>query len=206
MLELVPRNASRVPADLAGNIGTSALRWAQAYVQEYFVGDAANQVKIVESSPGVLTLSIGGSDICSFSTTLMSAPDLYIPYDTLRTRQAKIAVDYNQGSAPGASPLIQVASATVNGCLSGKTLLIDYTLFGYSSTAGAGTIDYIVYINGAAFFSQIDQFPTGGSPAQSPHASRRLLKYTIPANGNYTVSISLQQAAYYDIGLRVEEV
>lgn len=54
--DLVPRNNSDVPEDIFGQLGTSALRWLRAYVQEYRIGDAANNLRIYEPSSGIIRL------------------------------------------------------------------------------------------------------------------------------------------------------
>lgn len=61
-LDFVPRNASRVPTDLAGQLGTSALRWLSVFAQDYFVGDAANNLKIEEPSAGVIKIGNSNND------------------------------------------------------------------------------------------------------------------------------------------------
>ena len=49
---VVPRDASRVAVDLAGSLGTSALRWLRAYVQTYHIGTASNNLIIYEGATG----------------------------------------------------------------------------------------------------------------------------------------------------------
>lgn len=60
---LVPRNASRVAEDLAGQLGESNLRWLRSYIQEMFVGDAASGLKIYEGATGELWIERAGGNI-----------------------------------------------------------------------------------------------------------------------------------------------
>lgn len=50
--DIVPRNASRTAEDLAGALGTSALRWLRAYVQTFHVGTASANLTISEPVAG----------------------------------------------------------------------------------------------------------------------------------------------------------
>lgn len=52
--DLVPRNASRVPTDIAGQLGTSIYRWLRAYLKEAIIGTAGNNLKIYEGAAGEL--------------------------------------------------------------------------------------------------------------------------------------------------------
>jgi len=59
LIDLVPRNNSRAPQDIIGALGTSALRWLRAYVSEYYVGNAANNLRIYEGAAGELWIENG---------------------------------------------------------------------------------------------------------------------------------------------------
>ena len=52
--DFVPRNPSRVPEDIIGQLGTSALRWLRAYVQTYHIGTASSNLIIYEGAAGEL--------------------------------------------------------------------------------------------------------------------------------------------------------
>lgn len=56
LIDLVPRNNSRAPEDIIGQLGISTLRWLRAYVKEYFVGTSANNLRIYEGAPNELWL------------------------------------------------------------------------------------------------------------------------------------------------------
>lgn len=58
---LVPRNASSVPTDLSGDLGTSSLRWDNTYSKKYYIGDPANGLSVEEN--GTNQISIKSSDI-----------------------------------------------------------------------------------------------------------------------------------------------
>lgn len=61
-LDLVPRSASRVPTDIAGQLGTSAYRWLRVFAQEYFIGDAANNLRVSEPSSGQIKIGNANDD------------------------------------------------------------------------------------------------------------------------------------------------
>lgn len=66
-IDFVPRNASRVPTDIIGQLGTSALRWLRVFSKEYFIGDAANNLKITESAAGVIKIGNAANDFVLIS-------------------------------------------------------------------------------------------------------------------------------------------
>jgi hypothetical protein len=49
---IVPRNASGVPQDLQGDLGSSAYRWQNAYVDKYYIGDPADNNYITSDVSG----------------------------------------------------------------------------------------------------------------------------------------------------------
>lgn len=57
--DLVPRNASGVPTDLAGAIGTSTYRMLSAFAQKYNLGAPASGLSIEEDS-GAIIFKVGG--------------------------------------------------------------------------------------------------------------------------------------------------
>lgn len=57
---IVPRNASRTAQDLAGSLGTSALRFLRAYVQTYHIGQASNNLIVYEGDPGEIWIERNG--------------------------------------------------------------------------------------------------------------------------------------------------
>jgi len=63
LLDLVPRNASRVAQSDAGQLGSSIYRWLRAYLGEVLVGTTANNLKIYEGAPNQLWLEIPNGDI-----------------------------------------------------------------------------------------------------------------------------------------------
>ena len=54
---MVPRNASRTAEDLAGALGTSALRWLRAYVETYHIGTASANLTISEAVAGEIHIA-----------------------------------------------------------------------------------------------------------------------------------------------------
>ena len=60
-IDLVPRNNSRAPQDIIGQLGTSAVRWLRAYVKTYHIGDSANGLTISEAVAGEIHIKRGSS-------------------------------------------------------------------------------------------------------------------------------------------------
>lgn len=58
---LVPRNTSRAPADLAGNLGTSIYRWDFAYIARIIIGAAAQNLKIYSGATNEIWIERGGT-------------------------------------------------------------------------------------------------------------------------------------------------
>lgn len=62
----VPRNSSAVAADAAGDLGTSSIKWNNAYCNTYNVGDTASGLAITENASNELSLEVGGSEVSKF--------------------------------------------------------------------------------------------------------------------------------------------
>ena len=50
--DVVPRNASAVPTDQAGSLGTSLFTWLRVFAQEFKPGNPANNLRIYEGATG----------------------------------------------------------------------------------------------------------------------------------------------------------
>lgn len=62
-IDLVPRNASNAAQDIIGSLGTSAYRWLYAYVQQYYIGNSANNLRIYEGASGEIWINNGQNEI-----------------------------------------------------------------------------------------------------------------------------------------------
>lgn len=58
--DLVPRNTSGVATDLAGDIGTSSIGWANVYADTYNIGTPASGLKIVENGSNQISIQSSG--------------------------------------------------------------------------------------------------------------------------------------------------
>ena len=58
--DIVPRNTSGVPTDLAGNVGDATYGFANVYADQYFVGDPNEDVSIEQNVTGRMSFMIGG--------------------------------------------------------------------------------------------------------------------------------------------------
>lgn len=60
--DYVPRNPSRAPQDIIGQLGTSVYRFLRAYIKEYFIGASANNLKIHEGATGEIWIENPNND------------------------------------------------------------------------------------------------------------------------------------------------
>lgn len=209
--EIVPRNASRVPTDLAGNLGTSALRFLRVFSANYHVGDAANNLKIYEGATGELWIERnsssdelikiksdgveilkGGVVVAKFEASTLTTPEKYIDHDSLKTNYQKLISDVQTyGSTGNVNDLIY--SETMNNCIAGKR--IKWTDVHRIVTSGGGDIEF--YING----NQIFEYNEVGSLD-----TVKVFTYTIPSNGNYTFSVEARDTSSHFHHYRIEEI
>lgn len=220
--ELVPRNASRVATDLSGQLGTSAFRWIQAFVRDYFVGDAANNLKIYEGATGELWLErsspsdevikiksdeielvVEGVSVLRFTDDSLLGLDKYISHDRLK-HQSKLAVGrFNHGGTGDVYDTIW--SETLNNCVAGKQIVIDNDAYYLAEGGGSDSLDVRVTINGSEEFT--DANINGDIGVNDRDFGRRhLWLYTIPSDGNYTVAFQARDADEVAGAYRVEEV
>lgn len=213
--EIVPRDTTKAPVDEGGQLGTSLYRFLYAYVTNYFIGTAANNLKIYEGATGEIwierggtsgeTLKLkngtiefwdGGSVFLSIDSSGVNT-EKFFDYNSLKTRASKIQYDESTTSNTGTGSYASINSATINGCLSGKTILIDFNLSGWShSGAGSGTVDWRIKVNGSVEYNFVDTL-----------TFRRLIrKYTIPSDGNYTVTVEAQELDNTGSTLLIQEV
>lgn len=61
--EIVPRDTTKAPVDEGGQLGTSLYRFLYAYVTNYFIGTAANNLKIYEGATGEIWLERANAEI-----------------------------------------------------------------------------------------------------------------------------------------------
>ena len=86
--DVVPRNSSGVKTDLAGNLGTSLLRWIAGYMQKLYLGATASGLSIEEDS-GEMIFKVGGSEVVRFDASgidVSSFPALNVLPRLKRTR------------------------------------------------------------------------------------------------------------------------
>lgn len=58
--DIVPRNVSGVPSDIAGSLGSSVFRWLNGFVKALRIGEIASGIELKETS-GELDILVGGS-------------------------------------------------------------------------------------------------------------------------------------------------
>lgn len=208
---LVPRNASRNVTSEAGSLGTSIYKWLRAYVKEYYVGTPGNNLKIYEGADSELWLERSSADneiiklrngslevwlesfkILTLTTSNFSAPDKYISHDVLKT-SSKIKVG-NVAIKTDGDDYLEIFSETLTGCIAGKKIITDLV---YTVENISGTVDLILKVNGTAVVTSGDYGPF----------NRYIHSYTVPSDGDYTISIELRDfVATRPGGYRIEEV
>lgn len=78
--DLVPRNAGAAPETLVGNLGTSSYRWALGYIQQIFIGTAAQNISL-EGNGSNLDLKVGGNVRAEFFQSIeLLPPGIIVPY------------------------------------------------------------------------------------------------------------------------------
>lgn len=65
---LVGRNSSGVPTDIAGSLGSSSIRWNQAFINAIFLGLTASGLSIEEDS-GDIIFKVGSTEVNNISAT-----------------------------------------------------------------------------------------------------------------------------------------
>ena len=169
--DVVPRNNSRVPEDIIGQLGTSVFRWLRAYLKELYLGDAANNLRIYEGSANTIYIEAGGPNdsirITSggnidfyragslvFRTTASgidwaTQPALGIPHANLVNNipYSKIATKEHKESI-GFSNMGGTAETLSINITSGKKYLVVLNI-GRFIHSGAGTSDVLLFkVNG----------------------------------------------------------
>lgn len=64
----VPRNSSAVATDLGGDLGTSSIRWKDTYSESYYIGDAANEHRILENGSDNISIETGGNQVAEITS------------------------------------------------------------------------------------------------------------------------------------------
>lgn len=74
-LDHVPRNASGVAADIAGNLGTSTYRWNNLFAKLLNIGAIASGLTIEDDS-GDIVIKVGAAEVCRISADGLDAAGL----------------------------------------------------------------------------------------------------------------------------------
>lgn len=206
-INFVPRNNSNSPEDIIGQLGQSNLRWLRAFVQEYFVGDAANNLKIYEGAAGELWIErnsssdeiiklidngvefwVNGVQVLRFGETeLEAAPNGYIKKGAIENQRIAVSV-FDTGASN--SSWQTLTTLVLNDCLAGKQILIDYSCAAVAFPSNANGLDTRIVINGGAVATWT-ALRSSENATEFISVSRKYL-YTIPSDGTYTIQIQFQ--------------
>lgn len=221
-IDLVPRNNSNAPEDIIGSLGRSDLRWLRAFVQEYRIGNATNNLRIYEGSDGEIWIDknngqegirireediqflINGSVVFTLGATSLTTLNNYINHNFIGTRQSKIGFTEGRGAVPSTGLNPMTGSFTLVGCKLGKTFIFDVDIReSLYSGAGSGTPDFAVNVNGSPLVGDNDAL---SSSTVNPFQKRFQYKLAVPADGDYTFQLVGGEFSQYVASLRVEEV
>jgi len=203
--DFVPRNASRVPQDIIGQLGTSALRWLRTYSNEYYIGAAAQNLKIYEGASGEIWIERNASNkeliklkngsielvvnnvtVATFSQTTLTTVDKYILHSNLQTNPRFKSATFDYGAT--GSSYDEIWTTTLTNCTAGKKIHIDVSgLY----TAEVGDNIYIRFLRNGV---EIQEYPNILSADGATEFHRQVLTYTVPTDGTYIISMEMADA------------
>lgn len=206
---IVPRNSSRVATDIAGSLGTSGLRFLRAFVTEYFIGDAGNNLKVYEGSPDEIWIErdsatgeqirisndkiafyFGGNEIASFSSTTFSSLERYIPTTSIDTANIVHGL-ISFGENTNYQTLFNRSIAgTAN-----KRFLIQINTFLTDSTIVNAPTDYQILLNGNVVVSRQD-FPDQTQATAGTAGITEVI--SIPTTQTHTIRFDIRDCAWSD--------
>lgn len=130
----VPRNTSAVATDAAGDLGTSSIKWNNAYCNTYNVGDTSSGLAITENASNELSLEVGGSEVSKFDANGLDGSgikDATIP----KSKMVSLGQQTSRHSFSTTSTSYTATSHSVTITTSGRPVLV---LF-YPSGVGASS-------------------------------------------------------------------
>lgn len=224
-VDLVPRNSSRISEDIAGQLGTSTLRWLRAYVKEYRVGIVTDDLKIYSPIAGevwvernatevikikenLIEFIVSGSTVFSLTPTGIDwavQPALSIP--TTRIAAKGFSEDITTGTTVYASGTDAVD--TVLTTISGKRYLVVglmKEIGGLSSGLGFTGSTMNFRVNGSLVKNVGSYTPLNdGDPGIFPYTSFSYI-YLATSNGAKTFGIEITNGYVKDISIQVTEL
>lgn len=200
--DLVPRNTSRIPEDISGQLGTSALRWLRLFSKEFFLGTSSQNLKFYEGAVGEIWIErnsptketikikdgsiqflIAGNLIATFDATTLTAPNEYLSYDAIKQ---KSKINFANVSSGYSASYANTYSHTLNGCIAGKRIKIFANLNVLGVGGASGNIR--IRVNTVA----IRTWTSIVGPFPDETNKLFLAVHTIPSDGNYTVEVQYQ--------------
>lgn len=188
-VDLVPRNVSGVPTDVAGGLGTTVFRWATSYINKLFIGAVASGISFEDSS-GDLVIKVNSVEVKrfipgginkvesslseDFNTTSPTYVDVTNLSVTITTSGRPVFIGINatdNSPGEGSTYSIFILSST-NTAIVSATILRDSTNIGYFPLTWGGP---------TAFSS--------GTPIKIPATSISIID--TPSAGTYTYKVQL---------------
>lgn len=212
--DLVPRDTNGVPSDLSGQIGTSSYGWLRGFIREVLVGLPGDSLRIYSPVAGELWFEITNGDVIkmiqgsiSFWTNNVKRfeitdsginwgiiSDKTIPNNSIQAKSKKYI---GTGSSYNGS-WNNIAVVSVNGAISGKKLFckVDGSANTQNNGVGSGSsgsLQLRILINGIQVaVGPMHSAQTSAGTASIPIPTYCVTAYTIPSDGNYTVTFQAQ--------------
>lgn len=191
--DVVPRNSSGVATDVAGGLGTSALRWTTSYIQKIFFGTASNNNYIDENSNN-LRINSDNTTHLSFSGTNLGSgiSSSGISRDMLSGtlgQQVSSAIFFSTTSAS----LTDVTNATISITTTGRPVvvcLLAQATFGGSVSTDNTTTNPLGNIALIRASTELARWQVGGDACDKvvvPCGS--VFHIDFPAAGTYTYKL-----------------
>jgi hypothetical protein len=187
--DIVPRNSSGVATDQSGSLGTSALRWLNAYIAKWIIGTVASGLSIEEDS-GKIAFFVGGSKVAEIDSnglTFSSIPN------------GRAISSGNSGSfGTSSGTYVDITNLSVSITTKGNPVF--FTLVPAETGAAGGQWSRLLYVTDAYIklvrdSTDIDEIRFGtaglsGHPdpqAETPPGS--VVFYDTPSAGTYTYKL-----------------
>lgn len=130
---IVPRidsAGSGVPTDIAGDIGSTVYRWANAYIKKLFIGTPANGIAVADNA-GKLSLEVAGSEELRFASTHRSVTE-----DGSDPGEGGICFSSDVDFSTSSTSYVDVTNASVTLTITGRPVEISFI----SDTSNTGYI------------------------------------------------------------------
>jgi len=135
--DIVPRNGSGAPEDIAGDIGTSTYRFDNGYIKKVFIGEIAKLINF-EGSGNDLIVKVGGTTVGKWTTVGLDGSYLVDEsVDRFALAPGNVLYSAASGTVSHNSTSYQTVVEVDKGTYSNRYYMIGLTA---NSTAGTSTL------------------------------------------------------------------